>query len=113
MTEESSERYAGRGVSSTKSEVHNAIKKIDKGLYPLAFCKIIPDVLTNDPEWALVMHADGKERAKKRTQVTKGKDRIGKTHWFRSGSVGPERRGSVYRALGQRNCVWSLQELTR
>jgi len=59
MSVESSARYAGRGVSSTKSEVHQAIKKIDKGLYPRAFCKIIPDVLTNDPEYALVMHADG------------------------------------------------------
>lgn len=65
MAEESSERYAGRGVSSTKSEVHNAIKKIDKGLYPQAFCKVIPDVLTNDPDWALVMHADGKTKMEK------------------------------------------------
>jgi len=61
MAEESSERYAGRGVSSTKSEVHSAIKKIDKGLYPQAFCNVIPDVLTDYPEWALVMHADGKD----------------------------------------------------
>lgn len=53
-------RYAGRGVSSTKGDVHKAIKKIDKGLYPRAFCKVIPDVLTNDPEYAIVMHADGK-----------------------------------------------------
>ena len=52
-------RYAGRGVSSTKGDVHRAIKKIDKGLYPRAFCKVIPDVLTNDPEYAIVMHADG------------------------------------------------------
>lgn len=59
MAEESSERYAGRGVSSTKGEVHAAIKQIDKGLYPQAFCKVIPDVLTNDPEYAIVMHADG------------------------------------------------------
>ncbi len=59
MAEESSARYAGRGVSSTKAEVHQAIKKIDKGLYPQAFCKVIPDVLTNDPDYAIVMHADG------------------------------------------------------
>lgn len=58
--QESSERYAGRGVSSTKGDVHKAIKKIDKGLYPRAFCKVIPDVLTNDPDYAIVMHADGK-----------------------------------------------------
>lgn len=60
MAEESSARYAGRGVSSTKGEVHQAIKNIDKGLYPQAFCKVIPDVLTGDPDYAIVMHADGK-----------------------------------------------------
>lgn len=52
-------RYAQRGVSSTKEDVHNAIKLIDKGLYPKAFCKIIPDSLGGDPQSCLVMHADG------------------------------------------------------
>lgn len=52
-------RYAQRGVSSTKEDVHNAIKKIDKGLYPKAFCKIIPDTLSGDASSCLVMHADG------------------------------------------------------
>ena len=52
-------RYARRGVSSSKEDVHNAIKKIDKGLYPKAFCKIIPDMLSGDPEACLIMHADG------------------------------------------------------
>jgi len=52
-------RYAGRGVSSSKEDVHAAIRHIDKGLYPKAFCKIIPDTLSGDPEACLVMHADG------------------------------------------------------
>ncbi|GAB1403516.1 AIR synthase-related protein [Lentimicrobium sp.] len=52
-------RYAQRGVSSGKEEVHQAIKNIDKGLFPKAFCKIIPDVLGGNPEWCNIMHADG------------------------------------------------------
>ena len=52
-------RYAGRGVSSGKEEVHQAIKNIDKGLFPKAFCKIVPDYLTGDPDYGVVMHADG------------------------------------------------------
>ncbi len=55
----SSERYLLRGVSAQKQDVHQAIKNIDKGLYPKSFCKIIPDILTQSPEHALVMHADG------------------------------------------------------
>lgn len=54
-----SDRYAGRGVSSGKEDVHAAIAQIDKGLYPGAFCKIIPDMLSGDPSRCLVMHADG------------------------------------------------------
>lgn len=53
------ERYMLRGVSASKEDVHNAIKNIDKGLYPKAFCKIIPDVLGGDPEYCNIMHADG------------------------------------------------------
>ena len=52
-------RYALRGVSSSKEDVHQAIKDIDKGLFPKAFCKIVPDCLSGDPEYCLVMHADG------------------------------------------------------
>lgn len=59
MNTEISKRYAMRGVSAAKEDVHNAIKNVNKGLYPKAFCKIIPDYLTNDPEYCLVMHADG------------------------------------------------------
>ena len=52
-------RYNLRGVSADKEDVHNAIKNIDKGLFPKAFCKIVPDYLTNDDEYCLIMHADG------------------------------------------------------
>ncbi|WP_114777596.1 AIR synthase related protein [Botryobacter ruber] len=52
-------RYLRRGVSASKEDVHNAIKNIDKGLFPQAFCKIIPDILTGDPDYCAIMHADG------------------------------------------------------
>ncbi|MFA7115794.1 MAG: AIR synthase related protein [Bacteroidales bacterium] len=52
-------RYSLRGVSSSKEDVHEAIKNVDKGLFPKAFCKIVPDFLTGDPDYCLVMHADG------------------------------------------------------
>ena len=52
-------RYNSRGVSASKEDVHNAIKNIDKGLFPKAFCKIVPDYLTGDEDYCLVMHADG------------------------------------------------------
>ena len=55
----SGQRYDLRGVSASKEDVHNAIKSIDKGLFPNAFCKIIPDFLGNDPEYCNIMHADG------------------------------------------------------
>ena len=56
---EQGNRYAQRGVSSAKEDVHQAIRKLDKGLFPKAFCKIIPDALTGDPDWCCIMHADG------------------------------------------------------
>ena len=59
MSSDNSQRYAMRGVSASKEDVHNAIKNIDKGLFPKAFCKIVPDYLTNDEEYCLIMHADG------------------------------------------------------
>ena len=52
-------RYMMRGVSAAKEDVHAAIKNIDKGLYPQAFCKIIPDILGGDPDYCNIMHADG------------------------------------------------------
>ena len=59
MTRDMDNRYMMRGVSAAKEDVHNAIKNIDKGLFPQAFCKIIPDILGNDPEYCNIMHADG------------------------------------------------------
>ena len=59
MKASNSERYNLRGVSASKEDVHKAIKNIDKGLFPKAFCKIVPDYLTGDKEYCLVMHADG------------------------------------------------------
>lgn len=56
---DSKQRYMMRGVSAMKEDVHNAIKNIDKGLFPQAFCKIIPDILGGDPEYCNIMHADG------------------------------------------------------
>ena len=53
------DKYSQRGVSATKDDVHKAIKNIDKGLFPNAFCKVVPDFLGNDPEYCCVMHADG------------------------------------------------------
>ncbi len=53
------QRYMMRGVSAAKEDVHNAIKNIDKGIFPKAFCKIIPDILGGDPEYCNIMHADG------------------------------------------------------
>ncbi len=58
-TNNMSQRYAQRGVSSAKEDVHKAISGLDKGLFPKAFCKIVPDYLSNDPDYGLVMHADG------------------------------------------------------
>ncbi|MDE6396817.1 MAG: phosphoribosylformylglycinamidine cyclo-ligase [Muribaculaceae bacterium] len=55
----SNQRYDLRGVSASKEDVHNAIKNVDKGIFPKAFCKIIPDILGGDPEWCNIMHADG------------------------------------------------------
>lgn len=59
MSSDNSKRYHLRGVSASKEDVHNAIQNIDKGLFPKAFCKIVPDYLTNDDAYCLIMHADG------------------------------------------------------
>jgi phosphoribosylformylglycinamidine cyclo-ligase len=55
----STDQYTLRGVSASKEDVHNAIKNIDKGLFPKAFCKVVPDILTGDEDYCIVMHADG------------------------------------------------------
>ena len=53
------DKYALRGVSSQKEDVHKAIAGVDKGLYPSAFCKVVPDILSGDEDWCAVVHADG------------------------------------------------------
>ena len=58
MATDNNQRYMLRGVSAAKEDVHNAIKNIDKGIFPQAFCKIIPDILGGDPEYCNIMHAE-------------------------------------------------------
>jgi phosphoribosylformylglycinamidine cyclo-ligase len=71
-------RYAQRGVSSAKEDVHNAIKNVDKGLYPNAFCKIVPDYLGGDDDYCIVMHADGAGT----------KSSLAYTYWKETGDIG-------------------------
>ena len=76
MSQEVSKRYAQRGVSASKEDVHNAIKNVDKGLFPQAFCKIIPDHLTNDDDYCLIMHADGAGTKSVRWRICIGKKQV-------------------------------------
>ena len=62
----SNQRYDLRGVSASKEDVHNAIKNVDKGLFPKAFCKIIPDILCGDKDYCNIMHADGLQERRPR-----------------------------------------------
>jgi phosphoribosylformylglycinamidine cyclo-ligase len=88
-------RYALRGVSSQKEDVHSAIKNIDKGLYPNAFCKIIPDVLTGDHKQCLIMHADGAGT----------KTSLAYTYWKETGDL------SVWKGIAQDAIVMNLDDL--
>lgn len=90
-----SERYMMRGVSAAKEDVHNAIKNIDKGLYPKAFCKIIPDLLGGDPEWCNIMHADGAGT----------KSSLAYAYWKRTGDL------SVWKGIAQDALVMNLDDL--
>ena len=65
-------RYMMRGVSAAKEDVHNAIKNIDKGIFPQAFCKIIPDILGGDPEYCNIMHAGGGEESANSDEIKIG-----------------------------------------
>lgn len=96
-TKESQEslRYAERGVSSSKSDVHRAIKNIDKGLFPKAFCKIVPDFLTADPNYCLVMHADGAGT----------KSSLAYAYWRESGDM------DVWRGIAQDAIVMNIDDL--
>jgi phosphoribosylformylglycinamidine cyclo-ligase len=88
-------RYEQRGVSASKEDVHNAIKSIDKGLYPKAFCKIIPDVLTDNPEYCLVMHADGAGT----------KSSLAYLYWKETGDM------SVWKGIAQDAIVMNIDDL--
>lgn len=95
MSSDTSKRYAQRGVSATKEDVHNAIKKIDKGLFPKAFCKIIPDYLTNDPEYCLIMHADGAGT----------KSSLAYMYWKETGDI------SVWKGIAQDALIMNVDDL--
>lgn len=91
----SSNRYAQRGVSAQKEDVHKAIKKIDKGLFPQAFCKVVPDHLTGSQEHALVMHADGAGT----------KSSLAYMYWKTTGDL------SVWEGIAQDALVMNLDDL--
>ncbi|MCC8426110.1 AIR synthase related protein [Mucilaginibacter sp. UR6-11] len=91
----SSQRYDQRGVSASKDDVHNAIKNIDKGIFPQAFCKIVPDILTNDPLYCNIMHADGAGT----------KSSLAYTYWKETGDI------SVWRGIAQDAIIMNLDDL--
>ncbi|MFC4094480.1 AIR synthase related protein [Euzebyella saccharophila] len=95
MSSSASERYSQRGVSASKEDVHNAIKNIDKGLFPKAFCKIVPDYLTNDEDYCLVMHADGAGT----------KSSLAYMYWKETGDV------SVWKGIAQDALVMNIDDL--
>jgi phosphoribosylformylglycinamidine cyclo-ligase len=91
----SSQRYDQRGVSASKDDVHNAIKNIDKGIFPKAFCKIVPDILTNDALYCNIMHADGAGT----------KSSLAYTYWKETGDI------SVWRGIAQDAIIMNLDDL--
>lgn len=94
MTEQGS-RYQARGVSAEKTEVHAAIKNVDKGLFPKAFCKIVPDHLTGDEDYCIVMHADGAGT----------KSSLAYAYWKETGDL------SVWKGIAQDALVMNLDDL--
>lgn len=95
MSEEVSKRYAQRGVSASKEDVHKAIKNIDKGLFPKAFCKIVPDYLTHDDAYCLVMHADGAGT----------KSSLAYMYWKETGDL------SVWKGIAQDALIMNVDDL--
>ncbi|WP_349664122.1 phosphoribosylformylglycinamidine cyclo-ligase [Cellulophaga lytica] len=95
MSSSNSERYNQRGVSASKEDVHNAIKNIDKGLYPKAFCKIVPDYLTGDNDYCLVMHADGAGT----------KSSLAYMYWKETGDI------SVWKGIAQDALIMNIDDL--
>ena len=92
---EVSKRYAQRGVSAAKDEVHKAIKNINKGLFPKAFCKIVPDYLTGDDNYCLVMHADGAGT----------KSALAYMYWKETGDL------SVWKGIAQDALIMNIDDL--
>ncbi|WP_026978179.1 AIR synthase related protein [Flavobacterium tegetincola] len=95
MSSDNSKRYALRGVSASKEDVHNAIKNIDKGLFPQAFCKIVPDYLTNDDTYCLIMHADGAGT----------KSALAYMYWKETGDI------SVWKGIAQDALIMNIDDL--
>jgi phosphoribosylformylglycinamidine cyclo-ligase len=95
MSSDNSKRYALRGVSASKEDVHNAIKNIDKGLFPQAFCKIVPDYLTNDDDYCLIMHADGAGT----------KSSLAYMYWKETGDL------SVWKGIAQDALIMNIDDL--
>ncbi|WP_111683442.1 AIR synthase related protein [Winogradskyella tangerina] len=95
MSNSVSKRYAQRGVSASKEDVHNAIKNIDKGLFPKAFCKIVPDYLTNDDQYCLIMHADGAGT----------KSSLAYMYWKETGDL------SVWKGIAQDALIMNIDDL--
>ena len=95
MSQEISKRYALRGVSASKEDVHNAIKNVDKGLFPQAFCKIVPDYLTNDDDYCLIMHADGAGT----------KSSLAYMYWKETGDI------SVWKGIAQDALIMNIDDL--
>ncbi|WP_303744711.1 AIR synthase related protein [uncultured Duncaniella sp.] len=91
----SDQRYNLRGVSASKEDVHNAIKNVDKGIFPQAFCKIIPDILGGDPEWCNIMHADGAGT----------KSSLAYAYWRETGDL------SVWKGIAQDAIVMNTDDL--
>ena len=91
----SDQRYNLRGVSASKEDVHNAIQNIDKGLYPKAFCKIIPDFLGNDPDYCNIMHADGAGT----------KSSLAYVYWRETGDI------SVWKGIAQDALIMNIDDL--
>lgn len=95
MANQASERYSQRGVSASKEDVHRAIKNIDKGLFPKAFCKIVPDHLTQDEDYCLVMHADGAGT----------KSSLAYMYWKETGDM------SVWKGIAQDALIMNVDDL--
>lgn len=90
-----SDRYTQRGVSASKEDVHQAIEKLDKGLFPKAFCKIVPDYLGNDPAYCTVMHADGAGT----------KSSLAYLYWKETGDI------SVWKGIAQDAIIMNIDDL--